>query len=343
MVFNTVAARVRWAFSALTVLFMGDPIPPEMEFILPPSNLALPVGSWATLALSPGSNRNVAKDTLVKCAIHYKSREKKRHEKLLIVVQTPHAGTVAYMIVDRGPDQDEIEARRKERPSMSPSPAGSLADVSLTSEKISADDRVYVPRTQRFQSMERYKKYLSDSEHYDALCTVTLNTPMSLAQLAVLLKAVHQHRVDYHLLKYQCYWHAYTVWEVLRAEFGGVVTQNELQARRGKYMGVNIRRKDSVEAITDAYNDAWKVFCEEETGTHRQAEDVIRQVSLAAYGCAQHLLTISTRPRNGGGRRGGRRAGRKSERGMRQSAKNSRPIGEKVHYKVSVSFLIWRC
>ena len=44
---------------------------------------------------------------------------------------------------------------------------------------------------------------------------------MSLAQLTILLKAVYQHSVHYNLLAYQCYWHAYTVWEVLRGEFGG--------------------------------------------------------------------------------------------------------------------------
>jgi hypothetical protein len=109
---------------------------------------------------------------------------------------------------------------------------------------------------------------------------------MSLAQLTVLLKAVYQHSVHYNLLTYQCYWHTYTVWEILRTEFGGVVTQNELQGRRGKYMGVNIRREDSVEAITDAYKSAWGAFCEEETRTQQKAEDVIRLVSFAARGYA---------------------------------------------------------
>jgi hypothetical protein len=279
MVFSVVASRVRWAFSAVAVLFISDPTPPEMDFILPTKELRLSVDLWTTLALSPDGRRDIAKDTIVKSAIHYKSRTNKNHEKLLIVLQTPHPSTITYMVTDRGPHPDEMKARRNEHPSMSPSPAGSAADVSLSSGDVRANDRIFIPGTRQFQSIERYKKKMS--EEYDALCTVTLSTAMSLAQLAVLLKAVNQHSVHYKLLTYQCYWHAYTVWEILRKEFGGDVTQNKLQDRRGKYMGVNIRREDSVEAIIDAYRSAWTAFCEMETRTRQKAEDVIRQVWLA--------------------------------------------------------------
>jgi hypothetical protein len=64
------------------------------------------------------------------------------------------------------------------------------------------------------------------------------------------------------------------------------VSQNKLEDRRGKYMGVNIRREDSVESITNAYKSAWVAFCDEETRTRQQAEDVIRQV-----GCCQVIFS----------------------------------------------------
>ena len=73
-----------------------------------------------------------------------------------------------------------------------------------------------------FQSLERYRKHLG--KQYNSLCTVTLNDLMSLAQLVVLLKVVYQHSVHYQLLTYQCYWHAYTVWEILCKEFRGDVS-----------------------------------------------------------------------------------------------------------------------
>jgi hypothetical protein len=282
MVFNAVSSRICWAFSAVAVLFISQPTPSEMDFILPVNDLHLQVDLWATLALSPGARREVAKATIVKSATHYKSRTNKKHEKLLIVLQTPHGGTITYMVTDRGPDPDEMEARRKEPSSMSLSPMGSSANLSLSSGDVWANDRIFIPGTRRFQSLDCYKKHLG--EKYDLLCTVTLNAPMSLAQLAVLLQAVYRHSVHYQLLTYQCYWYAYTVWEILRKEFRGEVSQNKLEDKRGKYMGVNIRREDSVEAITDAYKSAWMAFCDEETRLRQQAEEVIRQVgALCSY------------------------------------------------------------
>jgi hypothetical protein len=276
MVFNAVSSRVRWAFSAVAVLFMSHPTPSEMDFVLPISELKAQVDTWATLALCSSARCDVAKGTIVKSATHYKSRMNGGHEKLLIVLQTPHAGTITYMETDRGPDPDEMETRRNEHPSISPS-ADLSTDISLSSSKVPADDRIFVPGTQQFRSLERHKKLLG--QKFDALCTITLRAPMSLAQLAVLLKAVHQHSVDYDTLTYQCYWYAYTVWEIMRKEFDGDVSQNRLQDKRGKYMGVNIRREDSVEAITAAYESAWEVFCKEEKKERQKAEDDIRKVS----------------------------------------------------------------
>ena len=273
MVFNAVSSRIRWAFSAVAVLFMSHPAPSETELILPVRDLKLPVDTWATLSLSPGARRDVAKHTIVKGATHYKSRMDEGHETLLIVLQT-HTGTIAYMKIDRGPNIAEMKAKRNEHSSISPS-ASPSSDFS--SGDVSADDSVFIPGTRQFQSLECYKKDLG--KQYDALCTITLNTPMSLAQLAILLKAVHQHSIDYKLLTYQCYWHAYTVWEIMRKEFEGDVSQNKLQDKRGKYMGVNIRREDSVEAVTAAYKSAWAVFCKEEIKERQKAKNDISEVS----------------------------------------------------------------
>jgi hypothetical protein len=114
MVFNAVSSRIRWAFSAVAVLFISQPTPSEMDFILPYSDLHLQVNPWATLALSPGARREVAKATIIKRITQYKSCTNKKHEKLLIIWQTPHGGTITYMVTDRVPDPDEMEARRKE-------------------------------------------------------------------------------------------------------------------------------------------------------------------------------------------------------------------------------------
>jgi hypothetical protein len=270
-IFNNAALRVRWAIFALAAHFTDPVPPPEMNFILPAIESRTDVESWATVALTPGPNVDVAKASFVASAIHYKSRSNKLHEKLLIVVHTPHgpAGTTTYLVTDRGPGRDE-ETRNVS--------ADSSANLLLTSKDVWANDRIRVPGTTDSHSLESYKKFLKKNQ-YDALCTVTLSLPMSVAQLAVLLRAVYRHSVQYNLRKYQCYWYAYTVWEILRREYGGQVSQNKFEDRRGKYMGVKIMREDSVEAITEAYKKEWKAFCDEENRTRQQWEDLIRQVS----------------------------------------------------------------
>ena len=65
MVFNAVSSRVRWAISAVAVLFMSHPAPSEMDFILPITELKAQVDTWATLALCSSDRREVAKGTIV--------------------------------------------------------------------------------------------------------------------------------------------------------------------------------------------------------------------------------------------------------------------------------------
>jgi len=67
--------------------------------------------------------------------------------------------------------------------SMSPSPVGWSASLVFSSGDVLANDRIFIPGPRRFLSLEHYKKHFG--EQCDALCTVTLNVPMSFAQLAV--------------------------------------------------------------------------------------------------------------------------------------------------------------
>jgi hypothetical protein len=75
----------------------------------------MPSDSWRLLlALSQDARRNIAKATIIKSATCVQT---KKYENLLIVLQTLHAGTIIYMVID------EVEARRNEPSSMSLSPA----------------------------------------------------------------------------------------------------------------------------------------------------------------------------------------------------------------------------
>ena len=280
MIFNAVASRVQQALYAVASLFVAYPTPAAMDYISPLTDLQMQVGQWATLALIPGQSRDVAKHTVVISATHYKSPTGKEHEKLLIVLKTPRVGAsaskITYVITDRGPHTDK-DTLQRENPSLSASPAASSSNFFPSSPNVRANDRIFIPGN-RAPSLDRYKKDILTE--YVPLCTVTLLTPMSLAQLAILLKTINNHSIHYDLWAYQCYWYAYTAWEILRTQFGGSVTETEMQSRRGKYMGMNIRREDSVAAITEEYRSAWQAFCEEEMRTKQKDEDAISQVNI---------------------------------------------------------------
>jgi hypothetical protein len=164
---------------------------------------------------------------------------------------------------------------------MSPSSSSQL--LPWSGGNVRANDRVFIPGTRHYQSLDRYRKSLRD-KNYEVLGTVTLTKSMSVAELAILLRVVNEHSIHYDLLKYQCYWYAYTVWEVMRTHFGGVVVDNALISKRGKYMGITIRREDSVGAITRSFKSAWKELCEEETRLKEQDEERLRQVNFRAAG-----------------------------------------------------------
>jgi hypothetical protein len=226
------------------------PLDTEMD-ISPVDDSHLQVGHWAMLALIPGRRRDIAKNTIVVGVTHYKCRTKEQDEKLLIVLITPRDGVsprkITYVVTDRSPNHTQ-------RRLLSP-------NFPLSSDVPS--NWIFIPGTGA-PSLERYHRRLSQT--YDTLCTMTLLMPLSLAQLAVLLKTVNLHSVPF---TYQCYWYPYTIWEVLRREFGGFVTENKLQDKRGQYKGFNVRHENSVEGITDIYIRAWRTLCEEEIFKYR--------------------------------------------------------------------------
>jgi hypothetical protein len=250
--------------------------------ILPVDDSLLQVGQWATLALIPGQRRDTAKNMFVVSITHYKCHTEEQHEKLLLILKTPRDGAspskMTYVVTDRGPNTHDVDSQRCQASSMLLSSASpSLRVISPLSPDVRANDQIFIPGTGA-PSLKRYKRQLS--QRYNALCTMTLTTAMSLAQLAVLLQAVNLHSVYYNPLKYQCYWYAYTIWEVLCMEFGGIVAENRLQDKQGKYMGFNIACEDSVEAITGIYTCAWQKLCEEEIQIRKNEEELVRQVNF---------------------------------------------------------------
>jgi hypothetical protein len=87
--------------------------------------------------------------------------------------------------------------------------------------------------------------------------------------------------------------------------FGGMVTENKLQDKRGKYMDVKMRQEDSVEAVNEAFGKAWQGICKEEIMAKQEVEEAARQMAQQAiqevklvHYYAVLLITISNRLRN---------------------------------------------
>jgi hypothetical protein len=213
---------------------------------------------------SSGQYRDIAKDTVVIAATHYQSRIKKL-ETLFIVLKLP-TGEITYVIAEMN------HVRR--RVSFLPTFKDLTLDVT--------HQNIFVPGSEQHRPLDLCQKRLS--EKYDALCTVTLTRPMSLARLAILLRvfsACHSILIAEllkSLVRVYC----------LRAEFGGDITENRLQSRQGKDIGVKIGRENSVEAIAKIYKCAWMALWEE-MRSRQAAAEIIRQIDCT---CDINSLTI---------------------------------------------------
>jgi hypothetical protein len=138
-----------------------------------------------------------------------------------------------------------------------------LENLSLLSGDVWENDKILIPGIRRFRSLERSKKHLG--EQYDSLCTIILNNPISATGMHMQFGRFSARRLEGMCRGISC----------------------NLQDKRGKYMGVHMGCEDSVEATTSA----WMASCDEETKTRQQAEDVIRQVSVASLYFLEHLFT----------------------------------------------------
>lgn len=89
------------------------------------------------------------------------------------------------------------------------------------------------------------------------LCKITLDTTMTLAQLAVLLNTIHRISDQYNALQYNCYWYTYTLREVIKQEFNCFILSDECMSKRGLWGNINLMKEDLVDQVILDYNTAW--------------------------------------------------------------------------------------
>jgi hypothetical protein len=138
-------------------------------------------------------------------------------------------------------------------------------------------DQVIRARTASFETLAEY--FLSGN-HF------------SVAQLAVLVNAVHESSPSYKLFEYQCYWFAYIIIEVITA----IYPQDAIQKKLGKYSykrghvwptppqklpwGFKWERDQERDALVDKYRSAWSEYSQETERLRDVAKEREEQVSL---------------------------------------------------------------
>jgi hypothetical protein len=91
----------------------------------------------------------------------------------------------------------------------------------------------------------------------------TSQPKMTVAQLAVLLRAIHDHSKNYTANSNSCYWYAFTVVEVIRGKFPAVQTNGPAFAERGEYMKWKPDLENAVQTVSLLYDAAWKKCAEQ--------------------------------------------------------------------------------
>jgi hypothetical protein len=81
---------------------------------------------------------------------------------------------------------------------------------------------------------------------------------MSVAQFAVLLRAIHDHSKQYIADSNSCYWHAFTVVEVIHSKFSAVQTNGTAFSERGVYKKWKPDLEDAVQTVSKLYDAAWE-------------------------------------------------------------------------------------
>jgi len=106
---------------------------------------------------------------------------------------------------------------------------------------------------------------LSEFGQHNEVCTLhwphdSSLSPMSAAQLAVLLSAVHAYNDQYAANGDSCYWYVYTVMEVIRSKFVAVQMEGRLASafsERSMFARKKMDVEGNVEAVRKLYDTKW--------------------------------------------------------------------------------------
>jgi hypothetical protein len=111
---------------------------------------------------------------------------------------------------------------------------------------------------------------------------------ISVPQLAVLAKVVHDSHPAYKLLESQCYWYAEVIYSVVKAKCPSDKTKEALQEchkERGKFGKWTVPQsgEPTVEHFVEAFDNAWALFIETIDEARAKERDDEQQVSFSSF------------------------------------------------------------
>jgi hypothetical protein len=239
--------NIRAALSKLTFLFMSD-VPPAENFLLPQENEKISVGIFDTTVLKSEDNRTLCESSAVKRIAHHKADNPPYHERVVLELIPRDSKSNPHKL----PPCAYAERFSDQRSSGSLSAAASPANSSVSVDSISrssnppkANDVLNVPDRKTHISFDKQIKAMKDGE---LIRIVTFGTPPSLAQVMLMMQAIHRQRPLYTLLDVgsrgtetetetggQCYWFAAMLCAALESKYDGQASAGVFKRKAGNF------------------------------------------------------------------------------------------------------------
>src|ERR1700733_4770316 len=161
-----------------------------------------------------------------------------------------HPPRTRYLVTDRGPTKTNGSSSLL--PSTAPTPPRGSGSIASSFALVDADDCVRIPQNGLKANLELFT--LSEFGRHNEVCTLRWPhdgslPPMSVAQLTVLLSAVHAYNDQYAANCNSCYWYAYTAMEIIRTKFSAVQTKGSVFCERSMFMRKKMDLEGDVEAV----------------------------------------------------------------------------------------------
>jgi hypothetical protein len=250
--------------TALSNLFMSNP-PPMDQFLFPQDDFTCAV-SYSRRFLTNKDDRLLAKSCKIERVSHFKDVNRVYHELVLIeVVFSSNSNKIKTFI-----QSERWGGEVPHREGSTPSPSSSSSSISsLSSNGVKAKDIIFIPgtETREKQSFDKRTDILLADHH--RLRTISLSKPCSVAQLLIMLTVLHDCSPNYTVLEKQCYWYAGTQCEMLREEFGGIVSNDAEGGRAGTYGSFQVTKCPVKPEELVKYREAWKAFCDQDDREQR--------------------------------------------------------------------------